>query len=98
MTLGEDAADRSVGFRDRLVDEVDDALFEAALPSELNRHGHVTPDEGPARRIDLVEELEEALALDLGQCLTDGDPDDVAMADELEIGLVRILENVRRAA
>ena len=45
-------------------------------------------------RIDLVQPLEEALALELGEGFTDGLADIVAIAEELDVGVVDELEDV----
>ena len=94
----EDALDVALRAADRLVHEVDEALFQRRAGFALDAHRHRMAHERLARLVDLVEQLEEALVRDLGQRLARRLADQLAAADQLQVGLVGDLEHVIRAA
>ena len=96
--LGEDARHPAVRVLDRLVDEIDEALLDGRAGRALQADLQGAALESLALRVDPVEQLEEALALDLGQRLPDRLPDHVAVTDELHVGRVDELEDVLRPA
>ena len=90
--VDEQALDRAVRVEDGLVDEVDEALFQRRRGRALQLNLHVGADERGRRVEAVVQQLEEALALDFGQRLAHGQARDLAMADQLQVGLVGELE------
>ena len=100
--LDEDADHGPGRVAHRLVDEVEQPLFQRrvgrrgarlALQGDRRR----VADMALARGVDAVEQLEEALARELGQCLADRLADDVAAGDQLLVGGVGGGEDVLRS-
>ena len=67
VALGEDAGDLAVGILDWLVDEIDVSPLGLAVRAALDEQRLLTPDERLAGAKDVVEQVEEALAFQLGQ-------------------------------
>jgi hypothetical protein len=59
--------------------------------------GNIIDGHWLAGRVDLVQELEEALAIELGQRFADGEPDDLAPANERAIRRAGRAEDVLRS-
>ena len=72
VALDEDAGDSAVAIEDRLVDEVQEALLRRRARRALQLHLQALADKGLAPCEHLVQQLEEALARDLGQRLAHG--------------------------
>nr|WP_254062919.1 hypothetical protein [Caulobacter sp. S45] len=90
ISAREDSADRPEFISDRLVDEVDEAAL--GLAGELDRH---RPSREPfARRIDVVQELEEALALKVWKNISHGAANERPWAGHRQVGLVDVLVDV----
>src|SRR3978361_918799 len=93
--LSADADHGPVGSPDGLVDEVENALLGGAPWNPLQ----ADLDGAAAKRlpglIEAVQQLEEALALDLGQGLPHGLAHHVAVTDQLQVGAVNELEDMR---
>ena len=78
--LGEDAGDGPVRVAEGLVDEVHEPLLGRAAGPPPEQDRHVRAGECLAGPVDPVEQLEEALALDLGQGLAGRLAEDVPVA------------------
>jgi len=98
VAVRRDPGPGAVRFHERLVDEVDEALLRLAARRAHEQHGHLTADDGLAGGQHLIEQGEESLVAHLGECISDGQADQVAMADELVVAVVGELEDVMPAA
>lgn len=88
----------AVDIADRLIDQVDVGLAERRAGLALQVDLEAVTDKSLAGGDHPVQQLEVALALDLGQRLADRLAEDVAVTDELEVRGVGELEHEARAA
>ncbi len=98
IAFDENAADIAIRVGHRLEDEIQQALFLCFALGTLQADADTGADEGGAAAIDPVENVDEALALDLRQRLAHRLADDVAFAHHPQIGRVGHLEDVLGAA
>ncbi|MNS44464.1 hypothetical protein D3C72_769070 [compost metagenome] len=80
---GHQAVDGALGVAQRLVDEVPVGGLPPAVTLQLDHD--LVADEGAARGVDALEQLEEALALELGRDLAQGLADNVVLPDGLAV-------------
>jgi len=92
----QDAVDRARRVAGRLVDEGDVGFFQRPGLAPRERDRHLGADERRAGRVDLVEQLEEALPRHLGHRLPHRLTDRVAPADEPTVLPVGAAEGVLR--
>ncbi len=97
VALDEDAGHLALGVADRLVDEVDVPKLGLRHAAPAQEHRHVLAREGLSRAPDLVEDIREALADHLRQCLGEAEADEVAAPDQPAVGVVGQLEDVGRS-
>ena len=97
LSLHEDAADLTARIEDRLIHEIQKpGLAQALCAQKLDRN--IMADESLARCIGAVEKLQKPLVHHLGQRLCDRLSDDVAVADQLDIGRIGEREDMIGAA
>ena len=84
--VDEDAAGRLAAVADRLEDEIDEAFLFLRVRATAEHDAHSATDEGFAAVEDAVEQVDEALRLNLGQRLADRLADNFAVADKLAVG------------
>ena len=95
----QDSRDLSLEIAERLVDERDDGLVADPTAVPIEMKGHLAAHEPLTRRMDAVERLEKALAGELRQRLSNGQPEDSATrADELHVRRIRQRKRVRGTA
>ena len=87
-TVDEHAGDRPGRVPHGLVDEIEEAPLRHAAGHAQDRHRCAMRRVGAAAGEHLVEQLEEALALDFRQSFPHGPTENVAVGDELAIGSV----------
>jgi len=92
MPLDEDSRSLLILRADRLVNEVQESLFQRPAALSLEHDAHAAADIGFAACADLVQQVGKALFHDFGQCLGNCLADDVPAAHEPAIGRVRELE------
>ncbi len=92
--LREDAQHGAVIAEEGLIDEVEEALFERRAGLALQARPHAAADERLPVAKDPVEDLEKSLSLDFRKRVAHRLSDQIAMADELQIGFVDEVENV----
>jgi hypothetical protein len=97
-TFHEDAGNAAVLVRDGLVHEIGERLLQRRVGGALDHEAQPAADEGFAGAVNLVEQLDEALADELGQGVQQWLADDVAVPDELQVGVVDQFEAVVRPA
>lgn len=94
----ENAADPAVRLCNRLINKVDEAILRQAFRPGGEPDRRAASRKGGSCRIHLIETLEKALPLRLGNGLADWKTNNVARADQLSIGLVCDFINVVRPA
>ncbi len=92
--FGEDTGHRTVSGENRLIQQVDIAPFHGAARLALQIDGQGVGAERLARPVNFIEKIEIALARRLGHRIAHGAADDVAVADQLLIGRVGIVEDM----
>ncbi len=79
-----------------LIDEVEETLDFRSPWSQPQPDRHVVRGMAPARGVDLCEPFEESLALEFRERVPGGLADVVAVAEQLDVGVVDELEDVAR--
>ena len=93
VAADEDAVNALLLVEHRLVQQVDIAV--AACPLEMNRHG--ARGVGLSGGVHAVEQLEEALLLELGKDFAHAAADELLLARDLDVGVVDVVVDVLRA-
>ena len=98
VAFGENAGNGAVALDDRLVHQIEDPLLQRRARLALDVHAHLAAHEGLSGAEHLVEQIEKALAGDLRKGFVDRQSRQIAVADELQIGLVHEFEHMVRSA
>jgi len=98
IAFDEDPGNIAIRIGHRLEDEIQQALFLGLSLDALQPDANTGADKGHAAAIDPVENIDEALTLDLRQRLAHRLADDVALAHHPQIGRVDHFEDVFGAA
>lgn len=98
VPLHEDARHPSILIQDRLIDEVDVPLHQGGVGLRLYLNGHRPANVRLAAFIDSVKQLKKALACDFRKRLPHRLAEDIPVADQLVVGVVRQFEDEVRPA
>ena len=88
MALDEDSADAAAGVQDGLIGQIDEALLQRPVGYALQFDGYGATDEGLTGGVDAIQLVQKALRHHLGQHIGEYLADDLAMSDQLVIGIV----------
>src|SRR6476620_5945041 len=91
--MSDDADSLSV-LDQRLINEIEIELLGLFAWGPLQRDLNLSPDVRSAALINAVEQFDEPLADYLRKGFNNGFPDDVTIADEMQIGLIGELEHM----
>src|SRR4028119_742485 len=97
MALAEDAGHTAVRSADGLVDEVDEDILQGGAGLPLEGELHPPANDGLARGVHAVEQLEEVLPFHLGKDFPGRPAKKLPVSDEGEVGSVGQLEDVLAA-
>lgn len=96
LTLHEDALDFAVSIFEWLVDEVEDPAFHLLSVAAAQLDLELAAMVSLAAVVGAVEQLVDALPVDLGQCLPDRLAQDRTVLDQHQVGIVGEFEYVFR--